>query len=90
MSDLQEVKEMVVGYVKRTLPELKYQEIDTSLSMKELGATSIDILEVVSASMRKLNVQVPRDKLGQLTCLDDLISLLHEIVLEKATVGNAA
>ena len=79
MSELQEVREMVIGFVKRTLPELKYEEVDTSASMKELGATSIDILEVVSASMRKLDIQVPRDKLGELKCLDDLIELLHKI-----------
>lgn len=83
MADVQEIREIIVGFVKRTLPELKYQDIDTSQSMKELGATSIDILEVVSASMRKLNVQVPRDKLGQLKCLDDLINLLASIVDEK-------
>lgn len=84
MADVQEIREIIVGFVKRTLPELKYQEIDTSLSMKELGATSIDILEVVSASMRKLDVQVPRDRLGQLKCLDDLIDLLASIVDDKA------
>jgi len=85
MTDVQEIRGIIIDYVKRTLPELKYQEIDTGQSMKELGATSIDILEVVSASMRKLNVQVPRDKLGQLKCLDDLINLLHSIVNEAET-----
>jgi len=85
MTEVQEIRDIIVDFVRRTLPELKYQEIDTRQSMKELGATSIDILEVVSASMRKLNVKVPRDKLGELTCLDDLIQLLHTIVNEKAT-----
>lgn len=83
MTELNEIREMVVGFVKRTLPELKYENVDTQRSMKELGATSIDILEVVSASMRQLKVQVPRDKLGQLKCLEDLVALLHQVASDR-------
>ncbi|WP_028886229.1 phosphopantetheine-binding protein [Teredinibacter turnerae] len=79
MSSREEISDIVVGFVKRTLPELKYEEVATSASMKDLGATSIDILEVVSATMKKLDVQVPRNKLNELTCLDDLIDLLTEL-----------
>jgi acyl carrier protein len=88
VTNLQDVKEMVVGYVKRTLPELKYEDINTKSSMKDLGATSIDILEVVSASMKKLGIQVPREKLNQLACLDDLIELLHMIKNEEECIEN--
>jgi len=49
MADVQEIREIIVGFVKRTLPELKYQEIDTRQSMKELGATSIDALGLSKA-----------------------------------------
>ncbi len=83
MKQKEAVSEMVIGFVKRTLPELKYEEIDTNASMKELGVTSIDILEVVSASMKKLEVQIPRDQLNQLTCIEDLINLLTSIVEAK-------
>jgi hypothetical protein len=47
--------------------------------MVRMGATSLDIVEVVSTSMRALKVKVPRAALGELKCLDDLVTLLHRI-----------
>lgn len=87
MSTQEMVSGLVIGFVKRTLPELKYEDIDTSLSMKELGATSIDVLEVVSASMKKLEIHVPRHLLNELNCMQDLIDMLAKIYDEKKVVA---
>ncbi|MBL8573841.1 MAG: hypothetical protein JNM13_09205 [Hyphomicrobiaceae bacterium] len=74
---------IVLDFVRRTIPDLKYAEIDTSAPLHEIGATSIDMLEVVSAAMRKLNVDVPRDALGGLGNVDDLVELLLRIVAPR-------
>jgi acyl carrier protein len=53
--------------------------IDASKSMKDYGANSLDIVEVVSGAMRELKVKVPRAELNTLSNIDGLVSLLHEI-----------
>ena len=64
------------------------KEIDPSKSMKELGANSLDIVEVVSCSMRELKVKVPRAELNKLTNIDELVDLLHRSVQEKAAAAS--
>jgi acyl carrier protein len=48
--------------------------------MKALGASSLDIVEVVSCSMRELRVRVPRSELQGLKNIGELVGLLHRIV----------
>ena len=57
--------------------------IDPAVSMKDLGINSLDIVEVVSASMRELKVKVPRSELSKLTNIDGLVDLLYQAALEK-------
>ncbi len=58
--------------------------IDPSKSMKDYGANSLDIVEVVSATMRELRVKVPRSELSKLTNMDQLVDLLHKTASEKS------
>jgi acyl carrier protein len=51
--------------------------IDPSKSMKDFGANSLDIVEVVSASMRELKIKIPRSELSKLTNIDGLVDLLR-------------
>jgi acyl carrier protein len=80
-------RETVLEVVKRhlvdTIEELEGVDIDPAKSMKDLGANSLDIVEVVSSSMRELKVKVPRSELNKLTNINELVELLHAIVLEK-------
>ena len=52
-------------------------------SMKDYGANSLDIVEVVSGAMRELKVKVPRTELNKLTNVDGLVGLLYEIKSEQ-------
>lgn len=56
-------------------------DIDPTKSMKEFGANSLDIVEVVSASMRELKIKIPRSELTKLTNIDGLVDLLHQSFL---------
>jgi acyl carrier protein len=58
-------------------------DIDMSKSMKELGANSLDMVEVVSCAMRELKVKVPRSELNKLTTMDGLVDLLEASLREK-------
>lgn len=57
--------------------------IDPERSMKDYGANSLDIVEVVSATMRELRVKVPRSELSKLTNMNQLVDLLYKTATEK-------
>jgi len=80
-------REEVVSVVRKHLADvvgdLKPSDIDTSRSMKDLGATSLDIVEVVSLTMRELKVKVPRSELSKLTNMDGLVDLLYASIRQK-------
>jgi acyl carrier protein len=81
-------KEHIYAVVKKhllqTIDGLEESQIDTSMSMKELGATSLDIVEIVSMSMRELKVKVPRGELSKLTDIGGLVELLHRVLASTA------
>jgi acyl carrier protein len=74
-------KEQIYAVVKKhliqTIDGLSESEIEPSRSMKDLGASSLDIVEIVSLSMRELKVKVPRSELVNLKNIGDLVDLLH-------------
>lgn len=81
-----EIMELVVANLKRTVVDLQDSDIEPQRSMIDMGATSLDVVEVVSTSMRKLKVKVPRARLNDLNCLDDLVDLLTDIVQGRDAV----
>jgi acyl carrier protein len=82
--DKDTIRSTVLKYLARAV-ELDPATADTSLSMKDLGANSIDIVEVVSSSMRELRIKIPREELSRLTNIDGLVDLLHETAVAKAS-----
>ena len=79
----EDVLEVVTRHLVDTIEELDGVEIDPAKSMKDLGANSLDIVEVVSCSMRELKVKVPRSELNKLENIHQLVDLLHRTVQEK-------
>jgi len=79
----EDVLEVVKRHLVDTIEELEGVEIDPAKSMADLGANSLDIVEVVSCSMRELKVKVPRAELNKLENINQLVELLHKTVQEK-------
>lgn len=75
----EEVQAVVVKHLAASVDGLDAITIDPMRSMKDYGANSLDIVEVVSGAMRELKVKVPRTELNKLTNVDGLVGLLHEI-----------
>ena len=77
-------RDHILNVVKKHLAEavdgLDPNTVDPSRSMKELGANSLDIVEVVSSSMRELKIKIPRAELSKLTNLDGLVDLLLSLI----------
>jgi acyl carrier protein len=67
-------------HLMRTVDGLQDSQIDLSKSMKELGANSLDIVEIVSVSMRELKVKVPRSEMAKLSNIGGLVDLLEAAV----------
>ncbi len=78
------VLSVVKKHLMQTIDGLTEDQIDPSRSMKDLGANSLDIVEIVSVSMRELKVKVPRAELSKLTNIDGLVDLLHQVATQPA------
>ena len=85
-----DVLAVVTKHILDVSEELTPAAIAPAVSMKDLGINSLDIVEVVSASMRELKVKVPRSELSKLTNIDGLVDLLHGAVAAKAAAATAA
>jgi len=81
--DREEIASIVRKHLIEVVGDIKEADIDMSRSMKEFGANSLDIVDVVSSAMRELKVKVPRSELSRLTNMNGLVDLLHASVQEK-------
>ena len=84
-----EVLKVVLRNMVDTIEELDGIEIDPAQSMKELGATSLDIVEVVSCSMRELKVKVPRSELKTLRNINELVDMLYKVAQQPSAQVSA-
>ncbi len=67
-----EVIDIIKNIIEENLDDIKADEIDPQNSMKDYGANSLDMIEVVSCSMRELGIKVPRAELAEITNIDTL------------------
>lgn len=79
----QEIQDIVYQQIRRNVDSLEEGDIDPSRSMADYGASSLDMVEVVSSSMRALRIRVPRTRLAKLQNIDELIDLLWTIKKES-------
>ena len=75
-------KEKIVTVIKKhiieNIDDVDAKDIDTSKTMKDYGANSLDMIEVVSGSMRELEIKIPRATLVDIKNIDELIDLFYE------------
>jgi acyl carrier protein len=86
----EQIFEVVKNHIIDTLEEFDEAEIEADKSMKDLGANSLDIVEIVSCSMRELKVKVPRSELQKLENIQQLVDLLHQVLEDKAKAQATA
>lgn len=68
---------VVTKHLSSSVDGVDAHSIDPVKSMKDYGANSLDMVEVVSACMRELKIKVPRAELTNITNIDGLVDLLH-------------
>jgi acyl carrier protein len=81
-------KEEILAVIKKHLADavdgVDTNAIDPNKSMVDYGANSLDLVEVVSRSMREFKVKVPRAELNKLENIQQLVDLFHKTLEEKA------
>lgn len=83
-----QVLAVVTKHLLDAVDGLSPEKIDPKLSMKDLGANSLDIVEIVSASMRELKIKLPRAELVKISHIDGLVDLFYKTA--SAQAGTAA
>ncbi len=67
-----EIIDVIKVVIEDNLDDVNAGDIDPRKSMKDYGANSLDMIEVVSCSMRELNIKVPRAELAELQNIEAL------------------
>ena len=52
--------------------------IEDEKQLRDYGVTSLDIVEIVSASMRELKIKIPRPELGEIENIGQLVDKFLE------------
>ena len=76
-------KDDVFGVLKNYIleqleDEVEESEITINKSMLDLGANSLDIVEIVSNTMRELQIKIPRDELAKIDTMEGLVEKMTE------------
>ncbi len=77
-------RERIESIVKSNLAEvieIDVSDLDSESSMADLGASSLDIVEVISLTMREMKVKVPRSELANLENMSQLVDLIAILTL---------
>jgi polyketide biosynthesis acyl carrier protein len=74
-----EIRDVVLKHVRENVDGLEGVDIDTRKSMADYSASSLDIVEVVSASMRELQINIPRTRLSDVKNIDELVELFYQV-----------
>ena len=82
MTEKRATREEMFAVVKSNIQEIvegtKGLEIKETDSMRDYGADSLEIVEVVSRSMKDLRIKVPRTELSGAKSLKDLLDLFEK------------
>jgi acyl carrier protein len=72
-----EILTVLTKNLKQAIPDLKDVTLDPSKSMTDSGANSLDIVDVISSTMRELKVKIPREQLLDLKTIGGLVDALY-------------
>lgn len=82
MSEKRVTRDEMFAVVKSNIQEIvegaKGIDIKETDSMRDYGADSLEIVEVVSRSMKDLRIKVPRTELSGAKSLKDLLDLFEK------------
>jgi polyketide biosynthesis acyl carrier protein len=69
---------IVKGHIREVLPEVPEQEIALHRSLSELGANSVDRMEVVTLSLESLDLRIPLMSFAGVSDIQGLVDVLAQ------------
>ncbi|WP_074409446.1 MULTISPECIES: acyl carrier protein [Aquimarina] len=72
------VFEVVKNVIIEVLPDIKPEEVHIEKNLRELGANSIDRMEVVTMSMEELDLKIPLMSFAQVSNIQGMVDVLVE------------
>lgn len=72
-----EVLVVVLGQLAKVVPDVRPDQVRPEQSMSDLGAGSIDRMDVVVASQDELGIQVPASEFADIANIRGLVDVLH-------------
>ena len=73
-----DIARAVVESVTEILPAVPAAEVTGRRHLKELGADSVDRVEIILTLLDRLGIELPLSRFADLPDLDAVIDLLHE------------
>ncbi|AWV88010.1 phosphopantetheine-binding protein [Bradymonas sediminis] len=67
-----EVIAIIRKHVVEQIEDVEEEDLEFAETFRDFGANSLDMLEVVTASMREMNIKVPRAELAEVESIDQL------------------
>ncbi len=68
----EEIIEVIKKHIVENLDDIDENEIEPQKALSDYGANSLDIIEIVSSSMRELKIKIPRVELTDIKNIDEL------------------
>ena len=72
-----EIFEVIKLNILKVIPDIHSDLITIDKSLKDLGANSVDRVEVVQYTMEDLNLKIPRVEIGKANNLSDLTDIFY-------------
>ena len=75
-----QIMDVIKKNIVANIDDIDGATIDPKKSMKDYGANSLDMIEVVSTTMRELKIKVPRSELTDINNIEQLADKFMEYV----------
>ena len=72
----EEVVQLLMKNLKLVIPEFEDETVDTSLSYKDLGVSSLELVEIVAVSSKEMGVKLSPTALASVKTTEDLVQVL--------------
>ncbi|HQE67606.1 MAG TPA: acyl carrier protein [Bacillota bacterium] len=83
--DKNEIFNIIKRSIMEIVPDIDEKDICPEISMKDLGANSVDRMDIIIQSMKELEIKVPMVEFGNLKNIQGVVDLLYE---KKLTFGK--
>jgi acyl carrier protein len=75
--DRQEIQNIIVKHLVANVDGVEAEDVDPTKSMADYDASSLDIVEIVSSTMRELKISIPRTEFAGIGNIDQLTDLFY-------------